>query len=163
MLVFLLSIFTMASIYRLGFKGYLNQFRSLYKFQIDKAYRYDQVITATWGKNQSKIVNEYYLFVSVKSEKEVTVIRCMDEFFSFPNIEYIRFNGTKWENESFKINSSCIVLHLMKDSIARKMNKYKINCAKLIYNVDPVSDIVNDFINHEVVRISRDKKLSKLV
>jgi len=163
MLTFILSIFTMVSIYKLGFNGYLKQFRSLYKFQIDKAYTYEQFVTATWGTHKTKIVNKYYLFVDVKNDKEVTVIRCMDDFFCFPNIEYISFNGTNWQNSSFKIETPCIILHLMKDSLAKKMSKYKIDSAKVIYNIDPTDDIVNDFINGEVVKITRDKKLSKLV
>lgn len=51
----------------------------------------------------------------------------------------------------------------MKDSLAKKMSKYKIDSAKVIYNIDPTDDIVNDFINGEVVKITRDKKLSRLV
>ena len=150
-------LMSIVSMFIVGRRKYFEQLRYLWKFRIDKTF----VKTFKFGTNHVNInLNEdYYFFVNVIDDKEVVVVKCLAPYFTFWNIQSIRKINGEWVDDDIKVTmSSCLFSHLLKVSISKKMKKEVSNSIRI-----DNTNIINDFLNTELIQLSRDKKLKEIL
>jgi len=151
---------SIVSMFITGPKKYFKQLRCLWKFKIDKSFIKTHIFQTNFTPtNGNTFKEDYYFFIDVIKDNEIIVLKCLAPYFSFWNIQIIKKIDNKWVDEEFKISiSSCLISQSLKGLITHKMNKESLNSTKI-----EDTNTINEFLNTEVVQLSRDRKLKELL
>lgn len=151
---------SIVSMFIIGPRKYFKQLRCLWKFKIDKSFIKTHTFKTNFTPlNGRMLIEDYYFFIDVLRDNEIIVVKCLSPYFSFWNIQIIKKIDDRWVDEEFKISiSSCLISQSLRGLIARKMKKESVNSIKI-----EDTNTINDFLNTEVVQLSRDRKLKELL
>lgn len=160
MVTIIILIMSIVSMFIVGPKKYFKQLRCLWKFKIDKSFIKTHTFKTNFTPLNGRMFREdYYFFVDVIGDNEIVVVKCLSPYFSFWNIQIIKKVNNEWTDEEFKISmSSCLISQSLKGIIGRKMKRESLNSTRI-----EDTNTINDFLNTEVVQLSRDRKLKELL
>ncbi len=160
MLTIIILSMSVVNMFIIGHKMYFKQLRCLWKFKIDKSFIKTHIFKTNFTPLNGRTLREdYYFFVDVIKDNEIIVVKCLSPYFSFWNIQIIKKINNVWNDEEFKISiSSCLISQSLKGLIARKMRKESLKSIRI-----QDTNTINDFLNTEVIQLSRDRKLKELL
>lgn len=155
-LFFISFVISLTTMFIIGPSKYLKQLRCLWRFKIDKSF----IKSHVFKTNFTKILEEdYYFFIDVISDNEIIVVKCLSPYLSFWEIQIIKKIDNEWADEEFKMSiSACLLSQLLNGLITRKMRKESLNSTRI-----ENTSTINDFLNTEVIQLSRDRKLKEIL
>lgn len=156
-IIILFSVMSIVNIFMIGPRKAFLQIKTLLGFKVDKVFYKKHVLTSNLYPS-IRLDNNYYFFVGIKSDTNVVVFRSLEDFISYPTVHNITRVGDEWKYEEVKMNPSmCMLTHLLKEIVSRKMSKS-------IIDATPLEDEgLDKFINTQLTQLVRDKKLNSIL
>lgn len=163
----LISIPSFISMYKLGFKVYVEQLVLLrtmirklstgYKVTINQVYNYNGT-----GYNGPKTVSHVeinHFFPMIINKDNLLVINKREGPFNSLNIQYSKRIDDRWENNMVDLKtSSCLFTQILNDRFQKKVD----NFMKESVQIDNVENL-NELLNSQITSIKREDKLNAIL
>lgn len=162
----LISIPSFVSMYKLGFKAYVEQLVLLktmlkkistgYKIIQNQSYTYSGI-----GIN-NKIFNKVetnHFFPIVINKDNILVLNKIEGPFNTLHIQYCKHVNNEWSNNMVQIKTSnCLFTQILNDRFQKKVD----NLMKESVQLDGVENL-NELLNSEITSIKREDKLNTIL
>jgi hypothetical protein len=163
----LISIPSFFSMYKLGFKAYVEQLVLLktmlkkistgYKIIQNQIYNYSGV-----GYNGPKTVTQVetnHFFPIVINKDNILVLNKKEGPFNTLHIQYCKHVNNEWSNNMVEIKTSnCLFTQILNDRFQKKVDKLM----KESVHLDGVENL-NELLNSEITSIKREDKLNTIL
>jgi hypothetical protein len=160
----IISIPSFVSMYKLGFKAYVEQLALLktmlkkistgYKVKVNQAYSYTGVNPKTFTQ-----VETNHFFPIVINKDNLLVLSKKEGTFNTLHIQYCKHENDNWNNNMVEIKTSnCLFTQILNDRFQKKVD----NLMKESVQIDGVENL-NDLLNSEITSIRREDKLKALL
>lgn len=163
----LISIPSFFSMYKLGFKAYVEQLVLLktmlkkistgYKIIQNQVYSYNGV-----GYNGPKTFTQSetnHFFPIVINKDNLLVLNKKEGPFNTLHIQYCKHENNEWSNNMVEIKTSnCLFTQILNDRFQKKVD----NLMKESVQLDGVENL-NELLNSEITSIKREDKLNALL
>jgi hypothetical protein len=160
----LISIPSFISMYKLGFKAYVEQlvllktmFKKIstgYKVKVNQAYSYTGVNPKTFTQ-----VETNHFFPIVINKDNLLVLSKKEGTFNTLHIQYCKHENDNWNNNMVEIKTSnCLFTQILNDRFQKKVD----NLMKESVQLDGVENL-NELLNSEITSIKREDKLNALL
>jgi hypothetical protein len=161
------SIPSFVSMYKLGFKAYVEQLALLrtmlkkisigYKVTVNQVYNYSGV--GYNGPKTTTQVETNHFFPIIINKDNLLVLNKKEGPFNTLHIQYCKHEDDKWDNNMVEIKtSSCLFTQILNDRFQKKLN----NLMKESVQLDGVENL-NELLNSEITSIKREDKLNDLL
>lgn len=161
----LISIPSFISMYKLGFKVYVEQLVLLrkmlkkistgYKVTINQVYNYN----GTGYNGPVSHVETNHFFPMIINKDNLLVINKKEGPFNSLNIQYFKRIDDKWENNMVDLKtSSCLFTQILNDRFQKKVD----NFMRESVQIDNVENL-NELLNSQMISIKREDKLKSLL
>ena len=163
----LFSIPSFASIYKLGFKVYVEQLALLktmlkkistgYKVTVNQVYTYSG--SGYGGPTTSTKVETNHFFPIIINKDNLLVLNKKEGFFNTLHIQYCKHVDDEWNNNMVEIKTStCLFTQILNDRFQKKVD----NLMKDSVQLDGVENL-NELLNSQITSIKREDKLNALL
>lgn len=160
----LISIPSFVSMYKLGFKAYVEQLVLLktmlkkistgYKVTVNQAYSYTGVNPKTFTQ-----VETNHFFPIVINKDNLLVLNKKEGPFNTLHIQYCKHENDNWNNNMVEIKTNnCLFTQILNDRFQKKVD----NLMKDSVQLDGVENL-NQLLNSEITSIKREDKLKALL
>jgi hypothetical protein len=160
----LISIPSFVSIYKLGFKAYVEQLVLLktmlkkistgYKVTVNQAYSYTGVNPKTFTQ-----VETNHFFPIVINKDNLLVLNKKEGPFNTLHIQYCKHENDNWNNNMVEIKTNnCLFTQILNDRFQKKVD----NLMKDSVQLDGVENL-NQLLNSEITSIKREDKLNAIL
>ena len=164
---FFISIPSFISMYKLGFKTYVEQLVLLktmlkkisigYKVTVNQAYNYSGV-----GYNGPPTITKVetnHFFPIVINKDNILVLNKKEGPFNTLHIQYCKHIDDRWDNNMVEIKtSSCLFTQILNDKFQKKVD----NLMKESVQLDGVENL-NELLNSQITSIKREDKLNDIL
>lgn len=164
---FFISIPSFISMYKLGFKVYIEQLVLLrtmlrklstgYKVTVNQSYAYSGV-----GYNGPPTITQVetnHFFPIVINKDNLLVLNKKEGPFNTLHIQYCKHINDNWENNIVQIKtSSCLFTQILNDRFQKKVD----NLMKESVQLDDVENL-NELLNSQIKSITREDKLNAIL
>ena len=165
--VLLISIPSFISMYKLGFKAYVEQLALLktmlkkistgYKITVNQVYNYSGI--GYNGLKTSTRVETNHFFPIVINKDNLLVLNKKEGPFNTLHIQYCKHIDDEWKNNVVQIKtSSCLFTQILNDRFQKKVD----NLMKDSVQLDNVENL-NELLNSEITSIKREDILNNLL
>jgi hypothetical protein len=152
----IISIPSFVSMYKLGFKVYVEQLVLLktmlkkistgYKVTVNQVYNYNQVETN-------------HFFPIILNKDNVLVLNKKEGRFNTLHIQYCKHINNNWDNNMVEIKtSSCLFTQILNGRFQKKVD----NLMKESIQLDGVENL-NELLNSEIKSITREDKINAIL
>lgn len=163
----IISIPSFFSMYKLGFKAYVEQLSLLktmlkkistgYKVTVNQVYTYSG--SGYVGPTTSTKVETNHFFPIVINKDNVLVLNKKEGPFNTLHIQYCKHIGDRWDNNMVEIKtSSCLFTQILNDRFQKKVD----NLMKESIQLDGVENL-NELLNSQIKSITRENKLNTIL
>jgi hypothetical protein len=163
----LISIPSFISMYKLGFKAYVEQLILLktmlkkissgYKITQNQVYNYSGV--SYNGPKSVTQVETNHFFQIVINKDNLLVLNKKEGPFNTLHIQYCKHENDNWDNNMVEIKTSnCLFTQILNDRFQKKVD----NLMKESVQLDGVENL-NELLNSEITSIKREDKLNALL
>jgi hypothetical protein len=163
----LISIPSFISMYKLGFKAYVEQLILLktmlkkissgYKITQNQVYNYSGV--SYNGPKSVTQVETNHFFPIVINKDNLLVLNKKEGPFNTLHIQYCKHENDNWDNNMVEIKTSnCLFTQILNDRFQKKVD----NLMKESVQLDGVENL-NQLLNSEITSIKREDKLNALL
>jgi len=163
----IISIPSFVSMYKLGFKAYIEQLSLLktmlkkistgYKVTNNQVYTYSG--TGYNVPNTLTKVETNHFFPIVINKDNLLVLSKKEGTFNTLHIQYCKHENDNWNNNMIEIKtSSCLFTQILNDRFQKKVD----NLMKESVQIDDVENL-NQLLNSEITSIKREDKLKALL
>lgn len=163
----IISIPSFVSMYKLGFKAYVEQLVLLktmlrkistgYKVTVNQVYTYSGV--GYNGPKTTTKVETNHFFPIVLNKDNLLVLNKKEGTFNTLHIQYCKHEDDKWDNNMIEIKtSSCLFTQILNDRFQKKVD----NLMKESVQLDGVENL-NELLNSEITSIKRQYKLNDIL
>lgn len=160
----LISIPSFVSMYKLGFKAYVEQlvlFKTMlrkistgYKVTVNQTYSYTGVNPKTFTQ-----VETNHFFPIIINKDNILVLNKKEGPFNTLHIQYCKQVDDKWDNNMVEIKTSnCLFTQILNDRFQKKVD----NLMKESVQLDGVENL-NQLLNSEITSIKREDKLNAIL
>ena len=160
----IISIPSFLSMYKLGFKAYVEQLVLLktmlkkistgYKVTVNQAYSYTGVNPKTFTQ-----VETNHFFPIIINKDNILVLNKKEGPFNTLHIQYCKQVNDEWDNNMVEIKpSSCLFTQILNDRFQKKVD----NLMKESIQIDGVENL-NELLNSEITSIKREDKLNTIL
>jgi hypothetical protein len=160
----LISIPSFVSMYKLGFKAYVEQLVLLktmlkkistgYKVTVNQAYSYTGVNPKTFTQ-----VETNHFFPIIINKDNILVLNKKEGPFNTLHIQYCKQVDDKWDNNMVEIKTNtCLFTQILNDRFQKKVD----NLMKESVQLDGVENL-NQLLNSEITSIKREDKLNTIL
>ena len=160
----LISIPSFVSMYKLGFKAYVEQLVLLktmlkkistgYKVTVNQAYSYTGVNPKTFTQ-----VETNHFFPIIINKDNILVLNKKEGPFNTLHIQYCKQVDDKWDNNMVEIKTNtCLFTQILNDRFQKKVD----NLMKESVQLDGVENLT-ELLNSEITSIKREDKLNALL
>jgi len=160
----LISIPSFVSMYKLGFKAYVEQLVLLktmlkkistgYKVTVNQAYSYTGVNPKTFTQ-----VETNHFFPIVINKDNLLVLNKKEGPFNTLHIQYCKHENDNWNNNMVEIKTNnCLFTQILNDRFQKKVD----NLMKDSVQLDGVENL-NQLLNSEITSIKREDKLNAIL
>ena len=160
----LISIPSFFSMYKLGFKAYVEQLVLLktmlkkistgYKVTVNQAYSYTGVNPKTFTQAETN-----HFFPIVINKDNLLVLNKKEGPFNTLHIQYCKHVNNEWSNNMVEIKTSnCLFTQILNDRFQKKVDKLM----KESVHLDGVENL-NELLNSEITSIKREDKLNAIL
>lgn len=164
---FIISIPSFVSMYKLGFKAYVEQLVLLktmlkklstgYKVTVNQAYTYSGSgynATSTITKTETN-----HFFPIVINKDNILVLNKKEGPFNTLHIQYCKHIDDRWDNNMIQIKtSSCLFTQILNDRFQKKVD----NLMKESVQIDGVENL-NELLNSQIKSITREDKINTIL
>jgi hypothetical protein len=165
--IFFISIPSFISMYKLGFKAYIEQLVLLrtmfkkvstgYKVKVNQVYTYSG--SGYNGSKTSTRVETNHFFPIVINKDNLLVLNKKEGTFNTLHIQYCKHINDNWENNVVQIKtSSCLFTQFLNDRFQKKVD----NLMKESIQLDAVENL-NELLNSQIASIKREYKLNAIL
>ena len=163
----LISIPSFISMYKLGFKAYVEQLILLktmlkkissgYKITQNQVYNYSSV--SYNGPKSVTQVETNHFFPIVINKDNLLVLNKKEGPFNTLHIQYCKHENDNWDNNMVEIKTSnCLFTQILNDRFQKKVD----NLMKESVQLDGVENL-NELLNSEITSIKREDKLNTIL
>ena len=160
----IISIPSFVSMYKLGFKAYVEQLALLktmlkkistgYKVKVNQAYSYTGVNPKTFTQ-----VETNHFFPIIINKDNILVLNKKEGPFNTLHIQYCKQVDDKWDNNMVEIKTNtCLFTQILNDRFQKKVD----NLMKESVQLDGVENL-NQLLNSEITSIKREDKLNTIL
>ena len=160
----IISIPSFVSMYKLGFKSYVEQLVLLrtmlkkisigYKVTVNQAYSYTGVNPKSFTQSETN-----HFFPIVINKDNILVLNKKEGPFNTLHIQYCKHVDDRWDNNMVEIKaSSCLFTQILNDRFQKKVD----NLMKESVQLDGVENL-NELLNSEITSIKREDKLNTIL
>jgi len=163
----IISIPSFVSMYKIGFKVYVEQLVLLktmlkklstgYKVTVNQAYHYSGV--GYNGPTTITKVETNHFFPIVINKDNILVLNKKEGPFNTLHIQYCKHIDDRWDNNMVEIKtSSCLFTQILNDRFQKKVD----NLMKESVQLDGVENL-NELLNSQIKSITREDKLNAIL
>jgi hypothetical protein len=163
----IIPIPSFVSMYKLGFKAYVEQLILLktmlkkissgYKITQNQVYNYSGV--SYNGPKSVTQVETNHFFPIVINKDNLLVLNKKEGPFNTLHIQYCKHENDNWDNNMVEIKTSnCLFTQILNDRFQKKVD----NLMKESVQLDGVENL-NELLNSEITSIKREDKLNALL
>ena len=160
----IISIPSFVSMYKLGFKAYVEQLVLLktmlkkistgYKIIQNQVYSYTGVNPNTFTKSETN-----HFFPIVINKDNILVLNKKEGPFNTLHIQYCKHENDEWNNNMVEIKTSnCLFTQILNDRFQKKID----SLMKESVQLDDVENL-NQLLNSQITSIKREDKLKALL
>lgn len=161
------SIPSFVSMYKLGFKAYVEQLALLktmlkkistgYKVTVNQVYTYSG--SGYSGPNNVNKVETDHFFPIVINKDNILVLNKKEGPFNTLHIQYCKNINDIWDNNMVEIKTnSCLFTQILNDRFQKKVD----NLMKESVHLDGVENL-NELLNSQIKSITREDKLNAIL
>lgn len=158
------SIPSFVSMYKLGFKAYVEQLvllKTMLK-KISTGYKIIQNQAYTYSGMNNKIFNQVetnHFFPIVINKDNILVLNKKEGPFNTLHIQYCKHVNNEWCNNMVEIKTNnCLFTQILNDRFQKKVD----NLMKESVQLDGVENL-NQLLNSEITSIKREDKLNTIL
>jgi hypothetical protein len=160
----IMSIPSFVSMYKLGFKAYVEQLvllKTMLK-KISIGYKIIQNQAYTYSGMNNKIFNKVennHFFPIVINKDNILVLNKKEGPFNTLHIQYCKHENDRWDINMVEIKTNnCLFTQILNDRFQKKVD----NLMKESIQLDDVENL-NQLLNSEITSIKREDKLKALL
>ncbi len=165
----LISIPSFISMYKLGFKAYVEQlvllktmFKKIstgYKVTVNQVYTYTYIVSGYGGPTTSTKVETNHFFPIIINKDNLLILNKKEGFFNTLHIQYCKHVDDEWNNNMVEIKTNaCLFTQILNDRFQKKVD----NLMKDSVQLDGVENL-NELLNSQITSIKREDKLNALL
>lgn len=160
----LISIPSFVSMYKIGFKAYVEQlvlFKTMlkkistgYKVTVNQAYSYAGVNPKTFTQSETN-----HFFPIIINKDNLLVLNKKEGPFNTLHIQYCKHVDDEWDNNMVEIKTNgCLFTKILNDRFQKKFD----NLMKESVQLDGVENL-NELLNSQITSIKREDKLNAIL
>ena len=167
--VLIISIPSFVSMYKIGFKAYVEQlvlFKTMfkkistgYKVTVNQVYTYTYSGSGHGGPTTSTKVEINHFFPIIINKDNLLVLNKKEGPFNTLHIQYCKNVDDEWDNNMVEIKTNgCLFTQILNDRFQKKVD----NLMKESVQLDGVENL-NELLNSQITSIKREDKLNTLL
>ena len=167
--VLIISIPSFVSMYKIGFKAYVEQlvlFKTMfkkistgYKVTVNQVYTYTYSGSGHGGPTTSTKVETNHFFPIIINKDSLLVLNKKEGPFNTLHIQYCKNVDDEWDNNMVEIKTNgCLFTQILNDRFQKKVD----NLMKESVQLDGVENL-NELLNSQITSIKREDKLNTLL
>ena len=155
----LISIPSFISMYKLGFKAYVEQLVLLKTMFKKISTGYKVTVNQVYLPTTSTKVETNHFFPIIINKDNLLILNKKEGFFNTLHIQYCKHVDDEWNNNMVEIKTNaCLFTQILNDRFQKKVD----NLMKDSVQLDGVENL-NELLNSQITSIKREDKLNALL